>query len=155
MMVLALDLGTRLGWAVGDGGPPHSGTKHLQTPAQRRFEGGGMRWLRLRAHLDELRATARPDIGLVVVEEVRRHAGTDAAHAYGGALAVVSAWCEEHGIPMTARPVAAIKKHATGKGNAGKAEMIQAARDAGWHPVDDNDADALWLLDLVLTEGVS
>ena len=44
-----------------------------------------------------------------------------------------------------------IKKHATGKGNAGKAEIIAAMRALG-HPVtDDNEADALailhWALD--------
>ena len=39
-----------------------------------------------------------------------------------------------------------IKKHATGKGNAGKAEVISAMRAKG-HPVtDDNEADALALL---------
>jgi len=39
-----------------------------------------------------------------------------------------------------------IKKHATGKGNAGKAAMIAAARARGFDPQDDNEADALALL---------
>ena len=39
-----------------------------------------------------------------------------------------------------------IKKHATGKGNAGKAAMIAAARARGFAPQDDNEADALALL---------
>ena len=39
-----------------------------------------------------------------------------------------------------------IKKHATGKGNAGKDDMIKAMQALG-HPVtDDNEADALALL---------
>ena len=39
-----------------------------------------------------------------------------------------------------------IKKHATGKGNASKTEVIDAMRALG-HPVtDDNEADALALL---------
>ena len=43
-------------------------------------------------------------------------------------------------------PVGTIKKHATGKGNAGKSEMIVAAKVRGHNPVDDNEADALALL---------
>ena len=43
-------------------------------------------------------------------------------------------------------PVGTIKKHATGKGNAGKGDVIAAMRAKG-HPVtDDNEADALALL---------
>ena len=39
-----------------------------------------------------------------------------------------------------------IKKHATGKGNASKEEVMKAMRELG-HPVtDDNEADALALL---------
>ena len=40
-----------------------------------------------------------------------------------------------------------IKKHATGNGNADKEDMIHQAKLMGWHPKDDNHADALWLLD--------
>jgi Holliday junction resolvasome RuvABC endonuclease subunit len=39
----------------------------------------------------------------------------------------------------------AIKKHATGNGRADKAAMMRAAQAMGWRPVDDNEADALWL----------
>jgi len=145
MKILALDLGTNMGWALS--APATSGTLCLQSASQRRFEGAGMKWLRLRQWLEAL---PRPD--LVVLEEVRRHAGTDAAHAYGGALAVVTAWCEEHKVPHTAFAVGTVKKHATGKGNAGKPAMVQAAVDRGWQPVDDNEADALWILDLAKTE---
>ena len=144
MRILALDLGTHMGWAITDGA---SGTLHLQTPAQRRFEGAGMKWLRLRKFLDEVGT-----VSLVALEEVRRHAGTDAAHAYGGALAVVTAWCEEKHIPHTAFSVGTIKRHATGKGNANKAAMMQAAADKGWTVEDDNHADALWILDLATKE---
>lgn len=43
-------------------------------------------------------------------------------------------------------PVGTIKKHATGKGNAGKEEMILAVRQRGHSPSDDNEADALAIL---------
>jgi hypothetical protein len=64
----------------------------------------------------------------VYFEEVRRHAGVDAAHAYGGFMAHLTAWCEHHQIPYQGVPVGTIKKHATGKGNANKDQMIGAVR---------------------------
>jgi hypothetical protein len=48
-------------------------------------------------------------------------------------------------------PVGTIKRHATGKGNASKAEVMRAMAALRHTPVDDNDADALailhWALD--------
>jgi Holliday junction resolvasome RuvABC endonuclease subunit len=118
-----------------------------------RYEGGGMRYLRFKNWLTEIK-NQLGQVDAVYFEEVRRHAGTDAAHVYGGFLAVLTAWCEHHKIAYQGVPVGTIKKHATGKGNAGKDEMIQAMRDKG-HPVEnDNEADALailhWALDTQL-----
>jgi hypothetical protein len=92
-----------------------------------RFEGGGMRYLRFKRWLTEVKQCGSDGIDAVYFEEVRRHAGVDAAHAYGGFLAHLTAWCEHHQIPYQGVPVGTIKKHATGKGNAGKAAMIAAA----------------------------
>ena len=86
-------------------------------------------------------------LDVVFFEEVRRHAGVDAAHAYGGFLAHVTAWCEHHEIPYEAVPVGTIKRHATGKGNANKDAVIAAVRNLGFDPADDNEADALAILD--------
>lgn len=144
-VVLALDLGTRTGWALrSDDGVILIGTE-LFLP--RRFEGGGMRYLRFKRWLDLFSADL---VDAVYFEEVRRHAGVDAAHAYGGFLATLTAWCEAHKIPYQGIPVGTIKKHATGNGNASKAAMIDAARSRGFDPCDDNQADALALLHLVL-----
>ncbi|WP_119352882.1 crossover junction endodeoxyribonuclease RuvC [Azohydromonas sediminis] len=141
--LLALDLGTTTGWALRDRtGRITSGTEAFKP---RRFEGGGMRFLRFKHWLTELKAHA-DGIDTLVFEEVRRHASTDAAHVYGGFLATLTAWCEHHGIPYQGVPVGTIKKHATGKGNANKAEMLAAIRARGHRPADDNEADALALL---------
>ncbi|ARK96153.1 MULTISPECIES: crossover junction endodeoxyribonuclease RuvC [Burkholderia] len=141
--ILALDLGTTTGWALRrfDGGIT-SGAQHFRP---QRFEGGGMRFLRFRRWLSELHGSAG-DIHAVYFEEVRRHAGVDAAHAYGGFLATLSAWCEHHRIPYQGVPVGTIKKHATGKGNAGKDAVIAAMCSLGHAVTDDNEADALALL---------
>ena len=61
-------------------------------------------------------------------------------------MATLTAWCELHEVPYLGVPVGTIKKHATGKGNAGKAEVIAAMRTKGFRPKDDNEADALALL---------
>ncbi|MEH0008286.1 MAG: hypothetical protein V6Z82_06145 [Flavobacteriales bacterium] len=110
-----------------------------------RWQGGGMRYLKFARFLTELHETAGP-FGVVYYEEVRRHLGVDAAHAYGGFLAHLTAWCEKRGIPYEGVPVGTIKKHATGRGNATKAQVLEAVRQHGYRPEDDNEADALALM---------
>ncbi len=141
--MLALDLGTTTGWAMKlPDGSIVSGTMSFRPG---RYEGGGMRYLRFRSWLDEL---ARSSVGLSAVyfEEVRRHAGTDAAHIYGGFLAHLTSWCEQKGLPYQGVPVGAIKRHVTGKGNANKDAVISAVTDRGFAPSDDNEADAIAIL---------
>jgi Holliday junction resolvasome RuvABC endonuclease subunit len=51
-------------------------------------------------------------------------------------------------------PVGTIKRHATGRGNASKQEVIDAMRRLG-HPVsDDNEADALAILEWAISQEV-
>lgn len=148
--ILALDLGTQTGWALSSrDGNIISGTEQFKP---QRFEGGGMRYLRFKRWLTETKQCAG-GIDTVFLEEVRRHAGVDAAHAYGGFLATLTAWSEHHNIPYQGVPVGTIKKHATGKGNASKDEMIASVRKIGHAPVDDNEADALALLHWALEHG--
>ena len=110
-----------------------------------------MRYLRFKRWLTELKAT-QDALEAVYFEEVRRHAGVDAAHAYGGFLATLTAWCEHHSIAYSGVPVATIKKHATGKGNASKQAVIAAMSALGHHPGCDNEADALALLAWTATD---
>jgi Holliday junction resolvasome RuvABC endonuclease subunit len=142
-VILALDLGTTTGWALRDrDGMVSSGSQGFRP---QRFEGGGMRFLRFKRWLGQLTNLADTPHA-VFFEEVRRHAGVDAAHVYGGFLATLTAWCEHHGVAYLGVPVGTIKRHATGKGNAGKELVIAAVRARGHAPVDDNEADALALL---------
>ena len=113
--ILALDLGTTTGWALRS----HDGLITSGTVSFRpgRFDGGGMRYLRFTNWLTELDRLSGP-IAAIWFEEVRRHAGTDAAKAIlCGAHAVQSvsallrggpehlramttelaAWLDEHG----------------------------------------------------------
>lgn len=146
--ILALDLGTNTGWALkSDDKVIVSGVQCFKPG---RFDGGGMRFLQFRRWLSEIKNSV-DGISEVYFEEVRNHCGVDASHAYGGFLAILTAWCEHHRVPYQGVPVGTIKKHATGKGNAKKDAMIAAAVAMGHQPADDNEADALCLLDYALT----
>lgn len=143
MTTLCLDLGTTTGWALlEDDGSSNSGTVSFKP---QRFEGGGMRFLRFKRWLTDTKNVVG-HIDAVYFEEVRRHLGVDAAHAYGGFMAHLTAWCEHHGIPYLGVPVGTIKRHATGKGNASKEEMIAVMQAKGHAVTDDNEADALAIL---------
>lgn len=141
--ILALDLGTTTGWALAQTDAQISSGSQSFKP--QRFEGSGMRFLRFKRWLTDIKQCSS-DISLIVFEEVRRHAGVDAAHAYGGFMGQLTAWCEHHQIPYEGVPVGTIKKHATGKGNASKDQMIQAMQARNHSVTDDNEADALALL---------
>lgn len=147
--VLSLDLGTTTGWACKrNDAPIMSGTVDFKP---KRFESSGMRFVRFRSWLDEICGNIKPEI--ISFEEVRRHMGVDAAHIYGGLMAVLTEYCVIHGIEYQGVPVGTIKKSFTGKGNAKKDAMIAEAIKRGFNPADDNEADAIALL-LHTVEGV-
>ena len=146
MQILALDPATKCGWASSAGG---SGTFDLSI---RRDESAGMKLVRLRGKLNEFLTAGQ--IGLVVFEAARH-----CAPKMQGALvvqaelqAVIKLWCQDNAIEYRGYSPSEIKKHATGKGNANKQMMVDAAR-LRWPAVeDDNEADARWLLDLAMGE---
>lgn len=145
MNILAIDIGTQTGWArCARDGSVASGSESF---APRRMEAAGQRWLKFRQFLAEQRQQAG-DIHAVYYERVLQHTATQAAHVYGGFEAHLQAWAATNNIRLEAIPVPVIKKHWTGKGNARKDDMIAAARARGFHPVDDNHADALAILSL-------
>lgn len=145
MNILAIDPGTKCGYAVKLDGVRTSGVWDLSV---HRYEGDGMRYVRLRRYLREI-----GKVDMIVFEEVRRHAGCIAAHIYGGVISHIMEYAEENRINYVACPVGTLKKFATGKGNAGKDEMIKACRERlNVKPKDDNEADALWLLAWAVSE---
>jgi Holliday junction resolvasome RuvABC endonuclease subunit len=141
MKILSLDLGRNTGWALGNKFALLSGTQRFEND---RFSGGGMLYVRFERWLDDLYGTG--NFGEVVFEEVRAHKGTNAAHLYGGFMAMLTRWCEQQGLPYQGIPVGTIKRFATGKGNANKEAVIAAVRKLGFEPQDDNEADAIALL---------
>ncbi|CAB3914642.1 hypothetical protein LMG26841_05183 [Achromobacter dolens] len=140
--ILALDLGTRLGWALQMRGRPITHGTESFTP--RKSWSPGQRWQRFRTFLHEV--VAHNNVHVIAYEDVKRHAGTDAAHAYGAFLALTELVADSHRVRLVPVGVGTIKKHWTGKGNADKAAMEAQARARGFRPESDNDADALAIL---------
>lgn len=141
MRILALDPATHCGFAHSCG---ISGTWDLSV---RRDESAGMRLIRLSSKLNEILSMG---IDLVVFEAARH-----AAPKMQGALViqaqmqgVIVHWCENNKKQYRGFSPSEIKKHATGKGNASK-DIMMASAALKWPQMrDDDEADALWLLDL-------
>lgn len=109
-----------------------------------------MRWLRMRQSLADMIDLTPPR--LVAYEDVKRHAGTQAAHVYGGLIAVIQEVCEVRQVPYTSLGVGVIKQFATTKGNASKLEMMKSASVKWGRPfLNDNEADAAWIAELAAT----
>lgn len=144
MIILAIDPGTKCGWAIGDPKKIHTGG--MWNFHSKRHESPGLRFWNF-----ELKLTffyALWGFNIIVYEEVRMHHGVQAAHIYGGFEAVIQSFCCEYNIEYVSIPVGTIKKHITGKGNASKEQVISAVKAKLKVPVvDDNHADALALLD--------
>ncbi len=144
--ILALDLGTTTGWAHSNkDGAVTSGSVTFKPS---RFESQNMRFLKFEKWLDQW-----PEVEIIFFEEVRRHLGVDAAHAYGGFVATLTTWALKRKRSYSGVPVGTIKKFITGKGNANKEAVIKAVQAKGFSPKDDNEADAIALLLLKLDEG--
>jgi len=142
MRILAIDPATQLGYAftTGTKGVIRHGSESFHNA---KWEGAGVRFMKFKAWLETFE-----DLDLIAYEAVENHTSTYAAHAYGGWVAILQAYCEERNIPYTGFGVLEIKKFWTGKGNAKKDDMIRVAREKGFNPEDDNAADALAILHL-------
>lgn len=146
MAILALDLGTSLGFALFKDGKFISGTKKLGT-SKEKF---GARFHEFRTWL--LKIIEKHNIDVVYFERVYGHKGVEAAHCYGGFLYMLASVCFQQNILCIGLTVQAIKKFMTGKGNATKDEMIAAARRKGFNPIDDNESDAIAVILLAIKE---
>lgn len=149
--ILALDIGTKMGWAHSLG---MSGTFDFST---KRDESAGYKLIRLRSKLNMILGANGVDV--LVFEAVRNASvkGRGAVVSMARMQGVIELWCEENNVEYKGFSPSAIKKHATGKGQCGKPAMIEAAKKK-WSEKeyltdkDDNEADALWLLDYAMVE---
>lgn len=149
MNILALDLGTRTGWAVAEDYGQRA--RRVESGAQvfdvRRGESPGLRFLRFNRWLLEVvydRQRYRP--ALIVYEQPHHRGGAATEIALGFATRVQE-FAAQYGIQHAAVHSATLKKWTTGKGNAKKPEMHAAVeRRWGVKAATDDEADAVALL---------
>lgn len=140
LRILALDPATHCGYAI------NRDLYGVWNLSSKRDESVGMRLIRLRAKLHEVIECEH--INLVVFERPggRFKAAIIVQSEIQGQIKTV---CEDLKVEYRAYSSTEIKKFATGKGNVGKPLMIKAAQEKlGYPGKDDNEADALWLLEL-------
>ena len=167
--ILALDLGTRTGWAL----TGHTVTSGVQVFDVKRGESPGMRYLRFARWLDEilghglpmrmyLGAGVKPQIEReplvkLIVYEAPHHRGGAATEIALGFSTTVQAAAAHLGIEHASVHSATLKKFTTGSGRGEKVAMYSAAVKRGWIPTnprdyDDNEVDAICLLHYALAE---
>lgn len=142
--ILALDLGTKTGWALRLQGRFEHGVQEFVV---KRGESPGMRYVRFNRWLRETGTYAT-----FIAYEAPHHRGGAATEVANGFATRVQEFCAEMGAEHTAVHTATLKKWLTGSGNAKKPEMM-AAVAARWCAVEtDDEADAIALLHYVETE---
>ncbi len=148
MRILALDPATKTGWAH-SAGP--SGVWDFKVL---RDESGGMRLIRLKSKLGHIIESVGIDL---VVFEAARNAAPKMQNALviqAELQSVIKTFCEERAINYRGYSPSEIKTFATGKGNANKDLMVKKAQQTFTNIkiIDDNHADALFLLHLAMKE---
>jgi Holliday junction resolvasome RuvABC endonuclease subunit len=135
--IVGLDLSlTRTGVAMPDG------TVSVLRPSERGMQ--RLAWLRREI------ALVVEGADLVAVEGYA-YARANQAHQLGELGGVIRLLLHECGVRYVDVPPAVLKRYATGRGNAGKGQvLVEAVKRLGYEGSDDNEADALWLRALAL-----
>ena len=157
---LALDLATVTGFAIAK--PPYAPApspveRAAGTAMPQRFSGSksfqsysgnlGMVFDKFESWLGEMVTVHQPDMIVFEAPFVGAVRNANTARMLFGFCSLTEMVTFRRGVRVLECNNSIIKKHATGNGNAPKGSMIKAARDMGWNPKDDNEADALWLAD--------
>jgi Holliday junction resolvasome RuvABC endonuclease subunit len=144
-MFLGIDLGTQCGWAALCVAPDRGIASAYGTwdcSFRSGIDSASVRIEKFEKNLTDILAVG---VDKVFYEIVRRHNGVQASHVYGALKSKMQEVCDAHDVPYEGLGVQEIKKFATGKGNASKQDMIDAARRRGFTIpyLQDNTADAV------------
>lgn len=145
MKILAVDPGTKTGWALGDTEDNSRLYSGMQDFKLKRGESMGMRFLYFDRWIYKMIAEFKPEVVAYEMPFVRGVA----VLVLNGLVGILLKACSEAKIDYFSVNPSTLKKHASGRGKkVSKAEMIALARTK-FHrqPVDDNEADALHLWD--------
>jgi len=133
------------------------------------YDSGAIRFIRLRHFLsaispdlvafEDVKYTP-PNTGFQSIGAILSRAAT-ACEWFGALKATLCTWCEENGVGVTGVPIGAIKKRATGKGNANKSDVINACNKEFGFDFDpegyessgvDNIADSVFVCSLLIEQ---
>ena len=144
MKILSLDIASKTGWCIDMN---LYGTWDFKT---RKDESMGMKLIRFKAKLKEIYKLENFDI-VAYERPAGRHAHAIIHQAK--LIGIVEKFCEENNVEYKSYSASEIKKFATGKGNANKQQMIDAAKAKyDYLGDDDNEADAIHMLYLIKDE---
>lgn len=144
MKILALDLGTKTGWAFGDMWDTNRIYSGMQDFSLKRGESPGIRLLSFDKWIYEMLAKYKPKM---VGYEMPHQRGGHATQLLLGMLGILHVACEKAGIEYASVHSMTLKKSATGSGKASKKDMISMAmKKFNREIIDDNEADALHIL---------
>jgi len=147
MNILALDLGTKTGWASYFSHEPIAPTHIVSSGVQKftvpRGTNPDVRLLRFRKWLEDLCLLKRPK---VIAYELPHMRGGYSTQFLQDMMSILKVFCLDHDILYMSVHSGTLKKHATGSGNASKEEMVLTAEQRYGKVQDDNQADALHIL---------
>lgn len=136
LRILGLDLSTA---RSGVAGPDHKARSIVPLTK-------GDRGRRLHEIVSRLDPYLALHIDLAVIEEPFGGPGSAlVTRILGEVHGAVKVRLYEHNIPIAEVGPTGLKKFATGKGNASKTDMVDAARFENWVVENDDQADAAWL----------
>ena len=142
MNLLALDIATKTGFCT----QTASGSWNL-TP--KKDESRGMRLVRFKAKLREICEMER--INLSVFEQLATY-GKFPNFVGAEMQGILKLFCEENNIEYRSYAPTAIKKFGTGRGNAKKDAMVEAAKKYNPSVASDDEADAIILYHLAMQD---
>jgi len=150
--IAAFDLATKCGWSVWEKDKPEDDlTSGVWDLSLKPMESSGVRILNFAARLRQLYVTY-PDIQMIVWEDVQFVKHRLAYKVHCELAGKLQEWALNTKLEHGGLSVGEIKKHATGKGNASKAMMLEAAVRR-WPEVtfkDDNEVDARWVAETAI-----
>jgi hypothetical protein len=145
-IILALDLATKTGFACS------SGKSGVVTFPKNQWESSGVRWIRFADWL--LKLCEDEKVNFIAYEIPGVHRSRAASHVAHSLLSQVEVFCERAAIDYLGFEASLVKTHALSyadrklKRNKTTMELLASQRWPDLDIVDDNHADALWILDL-------
>lgn len=140
--LMSLDIATETGYCTS----VTSGTWKL---GPKKDESKGMRLIRFKGKLKEVCDILK--IKMIVFEQVAMY-GKFPNLVAAEMVGVLKLFCEENSIEYKSYPPTVIKKFGTGKGNANKDMMVQAAQKYKPGITSDDEADAVILYHFALED---